>query len=76
MIKKDKMHYKYITVNRANSPPGHWLEFHTGWDKTEVKNGAALCRAMHLGNIDARVAKFIKECENDIDVFELQRIAY
>ena len=73
---KDRMYYRYLTTRRKSVrglPKGFWTEFHLGWDKEKVKNGESLSRAIWLGRNSYDVGNFLKQCEEEIDLYEMQR---
>jgi hypothetical protein len=70
------MYYRYLTVRQRKGmgkPKGSWIEFHLGWDKEEVKNGGSLSRAIWLGANSYAIGDFLKQCEEDIDLHDMQR---
>lgn len=94
MKKKESMFYSYriiteeaeeVGLNRKQRSGGCWLEFHTSWDKDEVRQGKNLNRAICLKDLtkpvdgrghDERLAHFMEICEHEIDMYEMQRVKY
>ena len=74
--KKDLMYYRYLTRKRKSVrglPKGFWTEFHLGWDKEKVKNGESLSEAIWLGENSYAIGHFLEQCEEKIDLYNMQR---
>ena len=92
MKKKESMFYSYRIIteeaeeeglNRKRRSGGCWLEFHTSWDKDEVRQGKNLNRAICLKDLTKpvdgfdhheRLAYFMTSCEHEIDLYKMQRV--
>ena len=85
MKKKESMFYSYRIIteeaeeeglNRKRRSGGCWLEFHTSWDKDEVRQGKNLNRAICLKDLTKFVDGTPLKFEGDYGKDHHERLAY